>query len=59
MNGKDECKALGGDGQSCHCARYVFEDPGVCAARDECMHEILEHVATLDRKYSRLPRPPW
>lgn len=59
VNGKDECKTLGKDGRWCQCTRYVFEEPHVCAAREECMHEILEYVATLDRRYARLPRPPW
>lgn len=59
VNGNDECLTQGADGRRCQCSHYVAEDPLVCAAREECMHEILEYVATLDRRYARLPRPPW
>jgi len=59
MQGKDECRTLGNGGRWCGCSRYVPEDPLVCASREECIHEILEFVATMDRRYARLPRPPW
>jgi hypothetical protein len=59
VSGINQCKTLGIGGRSCLCTRYVAEDPAVCASRDECMHEILEYVATLDRRYARRPRPPW
>jgi hypothetical protein len=59
VNGRAECKRLGDGGRWCLCTGYVAEDARVYAAREQCMHEILEHIVTLDRRYARLPRPPW
>lgn len=46
-------------GRGCGCGEFVDENPIMTARRNESLHELLEHVATLDRHYRRLPLPPW
>lgn len=46
-------------GTYCTCNAFSDEASSVTADRRQALVELLEHVATLDRRYARLPLPPW